>query len=116
MYYNGDEKRIYERYDATDAVGQSLLKDNLKFNMQNGLFKVSKENVKSAVVYGLLWGLLVVLLQVQQAGSIFGLNWKEIADAGVLAVIAVAITLLKNLFTTNAGNFLGLVKVVPPTE
>lgn len=115
--YTGDEKRIYEEYDATDAVGQSLLKDNLKFNnMQNGLFKVSKANVQSAIVYGLLWGLLSVLLQVQQAGSIFGLDWKAIADAGVLAVIAVVITLLKNLFTTDAGNFLGLVKVVPPTE
>ncbi len=105
----------FDDYDMTEAVGQSLLEDNLKFKiMQNGLFTLSWVNVKSAIVYGLLWALLVVLVEVQQAGTIFGLDWKTIADAGVLGFIAVIVTLLKNFFTTKEGNFLGLVKVVPP--
>jgi len=84
--------------------------------MKNGIGKLSSVNVKSALVYGLLWGLLAVLLQVQSAGSVFGLNWKDVVDTGVLAVIASVISLLKNLFTTNEGNFAGLVQVVEPVE
>lgn len=115
MIYLGNEKKIYEEYDATDVVGQSLLEDNLKFKvMQNGLFKLSLDNVKSGFVYGVLWALLSVLIQIQQAGTLIGLNWKSIGDAAGLGFIAVIITLLKNLFTTNKGNFLGVVSVVPP--
>jgi len=82
--------------------------------MKNGILKLSLVNVKSALVYGLLWGLLAVLINVQMAGSVFNLNWRDVLDTGVMAMIAVIISLLKNLFTTDDGKFAGLVDVVEP--
>jgi len=82
--------------------------------MKNGIFKLSLVNVKSALVYGLLWGLLAMLLNMQMAGSVFNLNWKDVVDSGIMAMIAAVISLLKNLFTTDEGKFVGLVDVVEP--
>lgn len=86
----------------------------------NGLFTLTKANVKSAVVYGLLTlGISFVLAFAQgvlQAGSIFGLDWKGIVDSSVIATIPVLITLVslaKNLLTDNQGKFLGQTEVIP---
>ena len=84
--------------------------------MQNGIFKLDWANVRSAIVYGLLWGAVAMLAQVQSAGSIFNLDWKGVIDAGVIAGIGVVISVVKNMFTTNSGNFLGVVKTVSYIE
>mgnify|MGYP001568264970 CR=1 FL=1 len=84
--------------------------------MKNGIFKLDGSNVKSALVYGLLFGLLAILLQVQQAGSIFILDWKSLVDIGVVAMVGAVISFIKNLLTTNSGNFLGVVKTVSEIE
>lgn len=113
--------KIYEEYDMTDWVGQSLLEESLKPKyMKNGLFSLTWSNIKSAIVYGLLtMGLAFVLSiaeSVLKAGSIFGLNWHHIVDSGVmtsLGIFVTSVSVVKNLLTTSKGNFLGLVKVVP---
>ena len=106
--------RYIRRYKGNEV--EDFINPNQPNNMNNGIFKLNNSNVKSALVYGLLWGLLAVLLEVQSAGGIFNLDWKSIIDVGVLAVIASVISLLKNLFTTDSGNFLGVVKVIPENE
>jgi len=78
-------------------------------NMKNGLGKLSVENLQSAIVYGLL----AVALFVISKGTVFGLDWKALVDVGVLGVLT---SLVKNLLTTDKGNFVGAVKVIPPTE
>lgn len=88
--------------------------------MNDGLFTISKENVLSAITYGIL-AVLVTFLAVigaaiLQHGSIFGLDWKDIIDKGAIAVIGlimVGISLLKNWLTNNEGKFLSLFKVIP---
>lgn len=88
--------------------------------MNNGLFTLTKENVLSAITYGVLAILVtfaaVVGAAILQHGSIFGLDWKDIIDKGIIAVIGIAmiaISLLKNWLTNNEGKFLNLFKVIP---
>lgn len=90
-------------HDITEKV-EEYYQPNLKTNMDNGILKLSLENVKSAIVYGLL----AVALFVISKGSVFGLDWHALVDVGVLGLLT---SLVKNLLTTNEGNFVGLVGV-----
>lgn len=101
---------IYGEYDITEEVGSVNYKLN-ENNMKNGIGKLSMVNVKSAVVSGLLWGLLAVGMYAVQVGSVFKLDWHFMVDAFVFAFLGFAINAIKNLLTTNDGNFLGSVKV-----
>lgn len=89
----------------------------------NGIFTLTWANVKSAIVYGLLvLGVSFALAFAQgvlNAGSIFGLDWKHIVDTSVIAtlpILVVSLSLLKNLFTTSSGKFLGMTKVIPDND
>lgn len=84
--------------------------------MDNGILKLDWISVKSSLVYGLLWALLTVMVKVVEAGSFFSVDWKDLLDAGGMAFMAVIIVLIKNLLTTNNGNFVGLVQVTPPSK
>ena len=97
-----DKGRVYEECDFT-------LLGNENNNMQNGIFKLSKENVYSAIVYGVV----AVLLYILSKGTVFGLDYKVMIDIGMLAIIT---SVVKNLATTDSGNFVGIVKTVNPIE
>lgn len=91
--------------------------------MNNGLFKINFVNVKSAFVYGVvamfLGALLAVASYIYEAGTIFGLDWKVVIDKGVMAALGTfvaTVSIIKNLLTTDKGNFLGAVKVIPSTD
>jgi hypothetical protein len=77
--------------------------------MKNGLLKLSKENLQSAIVYGLLSIALLIISK----GTVFGLDWKVLLDVGILGILT---SLVKNLLTTEKGNFIGTVKVIPEIE
>lgn len=86
----------------------------------NGIFTLTWSNVRSALVYGLLVlgasFALAFTQNVLKAGSIFGLDWKHLIDTAVIAtlpILVASLSLLKNLFTTSSGNFLGVTKVIP---
>lgn len=81
-----------------------------------GILQLDWSNIKSAIIYGILWAILVILMKIHDAGSIFNLDWKALADAGAIALTASGITILKNLLTTEKGNFLGIAKVIPETK
>lgn len=85
-----------------------------------GIFKLNAANIKSAIVYGLLTlgatFLLAALQSILKAGSIFGLDWKAIIDSSVIATIPILIagvSIVKNLLTTEKGDFLGVAEVIP---
>lgn len=91
--------------------------------MKNGLFKLEWANIKSAIVYGLITALLVFILSVLEGikdhGSIFGVDWKNVIDTGIIATIGLVISIVsivKNLLTTNQGKFLGITTVIPNKE
>jgi len=91
------------RWQELEDFYQSHYKLNENKDMNNGILKLDVNNVKSAVVYGVVAIALVIISQ----GTIFGLDWKQLADVGVVAVLT---SLVKNLFTTNDGNFAGIIK------
>lgn len=76
------------------------------------MFTINWVNIKSALMYGLLWGVLAIFVKVSEIGNIFALDWKDLLNAGVMAFLAIMIVLLRNFFTSNDGKFIG-VKVIP---
>ena len=79
--------------------------------MYSKFLMLSKENLKSALVYAFLLGSLAMFIYVQDLGSIFLIDWKVLVNTGAMALIGAIISLIKNLLTTNEGKFLGAVKV-----
>lgn len=80
------------------------------------MLKISWVNVQSALVYGVLTALLMMALYAISIGNMFALDMKDLANAGAFGFITVIVSLLKNLLTSDAGNFLGAVKVIPNVE
>lgn len=74
-----------------------------------GLLQLSWINIKSAIVYGVL----ALCVYIISKGSVFGLDWKILVDVFILAILT---SFVKNFFTTDSGDFAGVVKVVdaPP--
>lgn len=77
--------------------------------MESGLLKLNMANVYSALVYGFIMLGFYVISQ----GSVFGLDWRALVDVTVMGIIG---SLIKNLGTTNDGNFLGVIPVIPETK
>lgn len=99
-----------EDYDIWEDISTEELSVKFKdTHMENGILKLDKENIKSALVYGLVFGLGAVLLYMLKVGTVFALNWHMMVDAFVFGIIG---SLVKNLFTTNDGKFLGMVNTV----
>ncbi len=120
-FYEAIRKQKNQEEDATFAVGESLLESNLENKyMDNGLFKLDWANIKSAIIYGLLTMAVVFVLSVAEGiyshGSFIGIDWAHLVDAGgikSLGIFVAAVSIIKNLLTTDKGKFLGAVTVIP---
>lgn len=84
------------------------------------MFKINWVNIQSALVYGflsaILGGLFSVLNYIIDAGTIYGLDWKAVLDKGAMASLGIFVTMIsivKNLLTTDKGNFAGVIEVIP---
>lgn len=67
--------------------------------------------IKSALVSGLIVGLLAMGVYIVKIGSIFGLNWHSVINVGVISFLTAVASLLKVGGTNTEGVFLGMVKV-----
>ena len=77
--------------------------------MQN---RLSWTNIKSALVMGLVVGVLALIAFFLKAGTFFGVNYKDIVNVFGLAVLGAVGSAVQSLLTTPAtGNFLGAIKV-----
>jgi hypothetical protein len=81
-----------------------------KKNMQNGLLKLSWGNVRSALVYGVVAGVVAVVMYMISVGDVFALSWHALVNGFVFGLIT---SLVKNLGTTNDNNFIGVVSTAP---
>lgn len=81
--------------------------------MDSGIFKLDWTNVWSALVYGLIIGLGATVVYAISVGDLWALDWKIMVNTGVFAFLG---SILKNLFTTDSGKFLGIVKVIPTVK
>lgn len=114
-YYNKLEQAYHEnsypqmkyQYEDNSDIIELGSKDSfiIKNNNMNGIGKLSWVNVKSALVYGIV----AVMLAIIANKTILGLDWIVLLDVGIMAVLT---SFVKNLLTTNEGNFAGITKVV----
>ena len=93
---------MYEDYDLTEEVGQS-------YNL--GIDKTMYKSIKSAVVSGLIAGILAILADVIHLGTIFAIDWHTLVNDGVIAAFVAIVSLLKAGGTNAEGDFLGVVKI-----
>lgn len=84
------------------------------------MFTLNKTNLKSALVYGIVTVFVVFALSVMEKiiehKSIFGVDWRGVIDfasLSVLSILVVIVSLVKNFLTTKAGNFFGVITVIP---
>ena len=75
------------------------------------LFTLNLVEVKRALSIGIITAIVAILLYIRELGSIFLVDWKVLADTGILALAGVFISSLQSFLTTKRGNFVGLVKV-----
>ena len=80
------------------------------------MFKLNWVNVKSALVYGFMWGFLAVLITIKEVGDIRNLIWIDLVNVFIMAGLGFIIPLIKNFFTNDAGKFAGIVTVIPNKE
>lgn len=78
------------------------------------MFEISWINIKSALVYGVLSGLLAIASYAISIGDVFNLDLKVLINAGVFGFLVVVVSLIKNFLTNADGKFLGVIKVIPP--
>lgn len=74
--------------------------------MNNGILKLSWASVKTALVYGLVMGLGGMLMYAAKIGDLWALDWHVLVNTGFTGFVG---ALVMDLFTTNKGNFVGLV-------
>ena len=68
-------------------------------------------NIKSALVSSFLTGVAAMLMYILGVGTIFGIDFQNLVTVGVLATIPGIVSLIKQLTTTDRGNFIGAVKI-----
>lgn len=71
-------------------------------------FTLSLEDYKSALVMVVLGAVLAVLINIISIGNIFELDWKQLANIGVLALFTGFVDLIKNLLANSKGTIAGV--------
>lgn len=82
----------------------------------DGIFKLSVENVKSAVISGLLMAGIGVSGYITSLGDVFSIDPKALVNVAVMAFLTSVVSIVKSLLTTKSGDFVGAVKVAPPEK
>jgi hypothetical protein len=73
--------------------------------------KMTFIQVKSALVSGVIAGVLAEAVYVIGHGSVFGLDVHTLVDVFAIAVLTAIVSIIKSIGTTPAGNFIGAVQV-----
>ena len=76
--------------------------------MKNGVLKLSWVNIQSAVMSGIIMGILAIFAYIIGVGNIFTLNFHSLVNAGVLTALVTIVSLIQSVFTTNAGSTAGV--------
>ena len=78
--------------------------------MKSTLFNITKEDVKGALVSAGFMAIIAILIYIKDLGSIWLIDWKDLADVFIMSLIVYFISISKNFFTTKDGKFLGLIQ------
>lgn len=66
------------------------------------------KTIKSALVSIILTAVLAILTYIASVGDIFAINWRIVANIGILSLIPGAASLIKSYGTTEDGTFAGI--------
>ena len=81
--------------------------------MNNGVFKLDWSNVSSAVVSGVITGVLGIAGYIIGVGDVFNLDVHTLLNVGALSALTAVVSLIKSLLTTNSGTVAGIQVVSP---
>lgn len=81
--------------------------------MNSKLFNFNFIDLQRALSLGLCLAIVIVISYIIKAGTIWGLNWMDILSSGIIGFLGVLGSFLRTLLTTQDGNFIGLVQVMP---
>lgn len=107
------KKRIYEEWDYSDEVGQSMLNKSLLINQYSSMLTLSWINIKSALVSGVITTVLGIAGYIIGVGDIFKLDTHTLLNVGALAGLTTIVSIIKSFLTTETGSVAG-VQVVQP--
>lgn len=68
-------------------------------------------NIKSALVSGVITGILGVAGYIIEVGDIFKLDVHTLVNVGALSALTTIVSLIKSFLTTSSGNFVGAVNI-----
>lgn len=80
------------------------------------MFSLDANNVRSALVYGILTAFMLMAVYVVGIGDIFKIDYRSLLNIGVMSLLTTFVSLVKNLLTNSKGEFAGVVKVIPPIK
>lgn len=95
----------FSKYDLTEVVGDYQPNEN------NKMLTLTWTNIKSAIVYILLTAFIQIALYIIGIGDVYKLDSHLVINMAVTSLLVGAVSVVKNLLTTNDGNFLGVTKV-----
>jgi hypothetical protein len=72
---------------------------------------INLNDIKSALVSAVLMAVLAMAMYIINAGNIFAIDWNDLANTGIIALLTGVVSLVKSLLTNNNGVFAGSVKV-----
>ena len=76
--------------------------------MDSPTFTLNWLDIKKALVYGVITAIVVVIIEILNAHTIFGLNWKTLANDGVIALLGVFVSALQSFLTNSNGVIAGI--------
>ncbi len=72
---------------------------------------ITLAQLKSALVSTVLVAVMAIIGYITGVGDIFSLDWKVLINIGVMALLAGLASVIKNLLTTDSGNFAGVLNI-----
>ena len=75
------------------------------------IFRINLADFLRAVFLGIITAILVVLVEIKNVGSIYGLDWKTLLNDGIISLIASIASIIQSLLTTEKGNLVGAIKI-----
>ena len=68
-------------------------------------------NLKSALVSGVITGVLGIAGYIIGVGDVFNLDVHTLINVGALSALTTAVSLIKSFLTTENGNFVGTINI-----
>lgn len=71
--------------------------------INSGLFKLNWIDVKSALVSGVITGILAIAGYIIGVGDVFAIDVHAMVNVGALALLTSVVSIIKSLLTTSTG-------------